>query len=52
MCRAFEDPDVIHVEDRVDPVADLDIIHAELRAKDIAVTTAFVDVGGCFLCRE
>jgi obg-like ATPase 1 len=52
VCRAFEDPDVIHVEDRVDPVADLDIIHAELRAKDIAVTTAFVDVGGCFLCRE
>ncbi|KAL6761534.1 P-loop containing nucleoside triphosphate hydrolase protein [Haematococcus lacustris] len=36
VCRAFEDPDVIHVEDRVDPVADLDIIHAELRAKDIS----------------
>jgi hypothetical protein len=32
--RVFEDPDVIHVEDRIDPVADLDIIHAELRAKD------------------
>jgi hypothetical protein len=31
--RAFEDPDVIHVEDRVDPVADLDIIHSELRLK-------------------
>ena len=25
--RAFEDPEVTHVEDRVDPVADLDIIH-------------------------
>lgn len=25
--RAFEDPDVTHVEDRVDPVADLEIIH-------------------------
>lgn len=25
--RAFEDPDVTHVEDRVDPVADLDIIN-------------------------
>jgi hypothetical protein len=46
VCRAFEDPDVIHVEDRIDPVADLDIIHAELRAKDTTVTTAFVDVSG------
>ena len=26
--RAFEDADVVHVEDRVDPVADLDIIHS------------------------
>lgn len=34
VCRAFDDPDVIHVEDRIDPVADLDIIHAELRLKD------------------
>lgn len=33
--RAFEDPDVTHVEDRVDPVADLEIIHGELRAKDL-----------------
>jgi obg-like ATPase 1 len=35
VCRGFEDPDVTHVEDRIDPVADLDIIHAELRAKDV-----------------
>lgn len=35
VCRAFEDPDVTHVEDRIDPVSDLDIIHSELRAKDI-----------------
>ena len=27
VCRGFEDPDVTHVEDRVDPVEDLDIIH-------------------------
>ena len=27
VCRAFEDADVTHVEDRIDPVADLDIIH-------------------------
>ncbi|KAF5829420.1 P-loop containing nucleoside triphosphate hydrolase protein [Dunaliella salina] len=33
--RAFEDPDVIHVEDRVDPVQDLEIIHSELRLKDL-----------------
>ncbi len=54
VCRAFEDPDVIHVEDRVDPVADLDIIHAELRAKDVAMVSAFVDVSawggaGCWM---
>lgn len=30
---AFDDPDVIHVEDSVDPVRDLDIIHNELRLK-------------------
>ncbi|GAB4815015.1 hypothetical protein N2152v2_002061 [Parachlorella kessleri] len=35
VCRAFEDPDVVHVEDRVNPVEDLEIIHSELRAKDI-----------------
>lgn len=28
MCRGFEDTEVVHVEDRVDPVADLEIIHA------------------------
>jgi len=35
VCRAFESTDVVHVEDRVDPVEDLAIIGAELRAKDI-----------------
>lgn len=33
--RTFEDPEVTHVEDRVDPVEDMHIIHGELRAKDI-----------------
>ena len=33
--RTFEDPDITHVEDRVDPVDDMQIIHAELRAKDL-----------------
>ncbi|KAL6197106.1 hypothetical protein ACLB2K_032718 [Fragaria x ananassa] len=32
---AFEDPDIIHVDDTVDPVRDLEIISAELRLKDI-----------------
>lgn len=30
---AFEDPDIIHVDDAVDPVRDLDTISAELRLK-------------------
>ena len=33
--RAFEDADVIHVEDRVDPVEDIAIITSELRIKDL-----------------
>ncbi|XP_058976791.1 obg-like ATPase 1 [Musca domestica] len=34
LCRAFEDPDVTHVEGEVDPVRDLAIISEELRLKD------------------
>ncbi|KAJ3181840.1 Obg-like ATPase [Gaertneriomyces sp. JEL0708] len=34
LCRAFESEDVVHVEDSVDPVRDLEIIHEELRLKD------------------
>jgi len=34
--RGFADSSVEHVEGEVDPVRDLDIIHQELRAKDIA----------------
>lgn len=33
VCRAFDDKDIVHVEDRVDPVEDLEIIHKELRQK-------------------
>ncbi|ERN07670.1 hypothetical protein AMTR_s00155p00051130 [Amborella trichopoda] len=33
--RAFEDPDIIHVDDSVDPVRDLEVISLELRLKDI-----------------
>ena len=32
--RAFDDPDVTHVEGDLDPVRDLEIIHEELRLKD------------------
>jgi obg-like ATPase 1 len=31
--RAFEDPEVTHVEDTVDPIRDLEIITQELRLK-------------------
>ncbi|EKX31322.1 hypothetical protein GUITHDRAFT_159055 [Guillardia theta CCMP2712] len=34
--RAFEDPDIVHVEDKVDPIRDIEIITAELREKDKA----------------
>jgi len=34
--RAFEDDDVIHAEDTVDPVRDINTICAELRIKDIS----------------
>ncbi|XP_075481875.1 LOW QUALITY PROTEIN: obg-like ATPase 1 [Primulina tabacum] len=33
--RAFEDPDIIHVDDSVDPVRDLEVISSELRLKDL-----------------
>ncbi|KAM1021442.1 hypothetical protein ACFX13_043268 [Malus domestica] len=32
--RAFEDPNIIHVDDTVDPMRDLEIISAELRLND------------------
>eukprot|EP00270_Netrium_digitus_P021803 TRINITY_DN955_c0_g1_i1.p1 TRINITY_DN955_c0_g1~~TRINITY_DN955_c0_g1_i1.p1 ORF type:complete len:393 (-),score=133.45 TRINITY_DN955_c0_g1_i1:177-1355(-) len=35
VCRAFDDEDIVHVEDTVDPIRDLEIIHNELRLKDI-----------------
>merc|ERR1711881_287320 len=36
MLRIFEDDDITHVEGGVDPVRDMEIIHDELRLKDIA----------------
>lgn len=35
--RAFNDPDVTHVEGDVDPIRDLEIIHEELRKKDAQI---------------
>ncbi len=33
--RCFEDPDVIHVEGRVDPLSDIETIHTELALADL-----------------
>ena len=38
--RAFDDADVIHVEDRIDPVGDIEIITQELRIKDLEYMAA------------
>lgn len=43
VCRAFDDADVVHVEDRINPIDDLEIIHGELRAKDIATVTSRIE---------
>lgn len=42
LLRAFDDPDVIHVEGELDPLRDIQIIHEELRLKD--------EGGTLFLC--
>ncbi len=34
--RAFENPDIIHVDNSVDPVRDIDVINLELMLKDLA----------------
>jgi ribosome-binding ATPase YchF (GTP1/OBG family) len=48
--RAFEDPDIVHVEDRVDPVADIEIISNELRQKDLeAIDRRLADLNRCVL---
>lgn len=35
VARCFEDPNVIHVENRIDPVADIDTVTTELCLKDL-----------------
>ncbi|KAJ1678898.1 Obg-like ATPase [Spiromyces aspiralis] len=41
--RAFSDPDVVHVEGEVDPTRDMEVIHQELRLKDIEFLKKYVE---------
>ncbi|KAJ4939092.1 hypothetical protein JOQ06_028554 [Pogonophryne albipinna] len=43
MTRAFDDEDIIHVEGNVDPVRDIEIIHEELRLKDVEMIAPVLD---------
>lgn len=43
MVRAFDDPEVTHVEGDVDPVRDMEIIQTELRLKDIEWTQKAIE---------
>src|SRR6267378_632777 len=42
--RCFEDPDVTHVEDRIDPIADIETIETELMLADLDSLERRVDV--------
>lgn len=37
--RAFENPDIIHVHDRVDPIGDIEVINTELILSDLETLT-------------
>ncbi|EOB11714.1 Obg-like ATPase 1 [Nosema bombycis CQ1] len=37
--RCFEDPEILHVEDTVDPLRDINVVNDELRFKDIETLT-------------
>ncbi|EMG47754.1 GTP-binding protein [Candida maltosa Xu316] len=43
MVRAFDDADIIHINDEVNPIADLDIIKDELRLKDIEFANTYLE---------
>ena len=43
LCRAFQDKNVSHVEESVDPVRDLEIIHKELRLKDLEAANKYIE---------
>ncbi|MEX2013344.1 MAG: redox-regulated ATPase YchF [Parcubacteria group bacterium] len=42
MVRTFEDPDIIHVHEKVDPLFDIEIINLELEAAGIRKPTLYV----------
>lgn len=42
--RAFEDEEVIHVEESVDPIRDLQIVYDELLLKDMEYVMSFIEV--------
>lgn len=44
MVRAFSDEEVIHVEGEVDPIRDMEIIHDELRLKDVQFLERALDI--------
>ncbi|MBI4430323.1 MAG: redox-regulated ATPase YchF [Candidatus Omnitrophica bacterium] len=41
--RCFEDPDVVHVEGKIDPVGDIEIINTELAIKDLEVVASWLN---------
>ena len=41
--RCFEDPDVIHVSNRIDPTNDIDVIHTELALADLETLDKRID---------
>lgn len=43
MVRIFDEPDIAHVEGNVDPIRDIEIIHDELRLKDLEMTKKIAD---------
>jgi obg-like ATPase 1 len=43
MVRIFEEVDIVHVEGNVDPIRDIEIIHDELRLKDLEIAKKAAD---------
>ena len=43
MVRIFDEPDIAHVEGSVDPIRDIEIIHDELRLKDLEMAKKAAD---------
>ena len=41
--RCFEDPDVVHVEGKIDPISDIEVINMELAIKDLEIVTSWLN---------